>query len=192
VLAGGLSRIYPPEHDELAREVESSGALLSEAAMQMEPLAGMFPARNRIISGLARAVVIVEAAARSGALITATHAGEQGRVVMAVPGSVENAASEGTNGLIRTGAVLCRGVEDVLEELKATAPLISEAPAAPPPELNEEQQRVWEFLADQPRHPDEMAQQLVLTVPQLANILLVLEMKKLVRRLPGNRYERVG
>jgi DNA processing protein len=196
VLAGGLSRIYPPEHDNLAREVEQAGALLSEAAMMMEPLAGIFPARNRIISGLARAVIIVEAAERSGALITATHAAEQGRSVLAVPGSVESPASAGTHELIRKGAVLCRGVEDVLEELQAVAPLVSAAgerrqeAAAPPPGLDEVQQRVWEFLADEPRHLDQMAQQLGLTVPQLANVLLVLEMKKAVRRLPGNRYER--
>src|SRR5437660_67389 len=81
VVAGGLSRTYPPEHADLAREVEAAGALLTESSMQQEPLAGLFPARNRIISGLSRAVVIVEAAERSGALITATHAGEQGRTV---------------------------------------------------------------------------------------------------------------
>lgn len=191
VLAGGLSRIYPPEHADLARQVEQSGALLSEAAMEMEPLAGMFPARNRIISGLSRAVVIVEAAARSGALITATHAGEQGRAILAVPGSIESGASEGANQLIRDGAILCRGVEDVLEELQTTAPLVKASePPAPPPGLDDVQRRVWEFLADQPRHSDELAQQLGLPVPQLANVLLVLEMKKLVRRLPGNRYER--
>ena len=81
VLAGGLSRIYPPEHKDLAAEVAASGALVTEASMRMEPMAGMFPARNRIISGLSRAVVIVEAAEKSGALITATHAAEQGRPV---------------------------------------------------------------------------------------------------------------
>src|SRR4029077_5708545 len=110
VLAGGLSRIYPPEHAELAREVQAAGALVSEANMAMEPLAGMFPARNRIISGLCRAVVIVEAAQRSGALITASHAGEQGRPVFAVPGPVDSAASAGSHELIRKGAILCRGV----------------------------------------------------------------------------------
>src|SRR5438128_10952208 len=78
VLAGGLSKIYPPEHKELAEQVAGAGALVSEAAMRMEPLAGMFPARNRIISGLARGVVIIEAAEKSGALITARHAAQQG------------------------------------------------------------------------------------------------------------------
>ena len=96
-LAGGLSKIYPPEHADLAKEVEASGALITESPLLMEPMAGMFPARNRLISGMSRAVIVVEAAARSGALITATHAAEQGRPVMACPGPVDSLASEGTN-----------------------------------------------------------------------------------------------
>jgi DNA processing protein len=197
VLAGGLSRIYPPEHKDLAKEVEAAGALVSEAAMEMEPMAGMFPARNRIISGLSKGVVIVEAAERSGALITAHHAAEQGRTVFAVPGSVESEASGGTNALIRQGAILVRGAEDVLEELVgipagggAGVSTSVPAPAVPPPEMDETQRRVWEFLAEQPRHLDEVVQQLGLSVAQVSGALLTLEMKKGVRRLPGNRYER--
>src|SRR5207237_9179565 len=117
VLAGGLSRVYPPEHADLAREVEASGALLSEAAMRQDPMAGMFPARNRLISGLSRGVVIVEAAERSGALITAEHAAEQGKPVFAVPGPLDSPASAGVHQLVRKGAILIRGVEDILEEL---------------------------------------------------------------------------
>jgi DNA processing protein len=192
VLAGGLARIYPPEHKGLAEEVQAAGALLSEAAMDMEPMAGMFPARNRIISGLARAVIIVEANEKSGALITASHGGEQGRTVMAVPGPADSPASAGTNALIRKGAILVRGLEDVLEELDgvaavSAAPLL---PAAPPPGLDDSQRRIWEFLGGQPRHLDEMAQQLGMSVPELSTALMVLEMKRVVRRLPGNRYER--
>ena len=190
VLAGGLSKIYPPEHAELARDVQASGALITESEMAMEPMAGMFPARNRIISGLSRAVVIVEAAERSGALITASHAAEQGRSVLAVPGQVDSPASGGTNALIRKGAILVRGVEDILEELDG----IRAAPMPPPPaptSLDDGQRRLWDFLADQPRHLDEMAQKLGLSVPELSGMLLTLEMKRIVRRLPGNRYERV-
>jgi DNA processing protein len=194
VLAGGLSKIYPPEHAELAGQVSASGALLSETKMMMEPMAGMFPARNRIISGLSRAVVIVEAADRSGALITASHAAVQGRPVMAVPGPVDSAASGGTNALIRKGAILVRDAADILEELEgigaATAQARVDEPASPPPVLDEVQRRVWEFLAEQPRHLDEMAQQLSMSVPSLSGTLLTLEMKRVVRRLPGNRYER--
>jgi DNA processing protein len=201
VLAGGLSRIYPPEHGELANAVMSSGALLTESCMEQEPQAGLFPARNRIISGLSRAVVIVEAGERSGALHTAIHASEQGRTVLAVPGPVESEASAGCHKLIRDGAALCRGVEDVLEELhgvstvaqmaKVTEPAQAPvSPSGPPPGLDETQRRVWDFLAGGARSLDEMAQQLMLTVPQLMGLLLLLEMKKIVRRLPGNRYER--
>src|SRR5437867_9368839 len=116
VLAGGLSKIYPPEHAELAQEIEAAGALISEAGMAMEPLAHLFPPRNRLISGLAQGVVIVEAAERSGALITARQAAEQGRTVFAVPGPVDSPASAGTHMLIRQGAILVRGVEDLIEE----------------------------------------------------------------------------
>jgi DNA processing protein len=201
VLAGGLSRIYPPEHKGLAEEVERAGALVTESRMGQEPIAGLFPARNRIISGLSQAVVIVEAAQKSGALITATHAAEQGRAVLAVPGPVDAETSGGTNELIRKGAILCRGADDVLEELRgvsamamaekaAPAPTAPPPPPAAPPALDEAQRRVWEFLGSGPRHQDEMVQQLGVSVAQLAGILLTLEMKKVVRRLPGNRYER--
>jgi DNA processing protein len=198
VLAGGLSRIYPPEHSELADQVTTSGALVTEAAMRMEPMAGLFPARNRIISGLARAVVVVEANEKSGALITARLAGEQGRTVLAVPGPVDSDPSAGSNALIRRGAVLCRGADDVLEELNATAPLVPSADGAPapprqqepPPGLDETQRRVWDFLAEQVQHVDDMARQLQIAVPELSRTLMLLEMKRAVRRLPGNRYER--
>jgi DNA processing protein len=200
VLAGGLSRIYPPEHKGLAEEVARAGALLSEAPMRQEPMAGLFPARNRIISGLSGAVVLIEAAEKSGALITARHAADQGRTVLAVPGAIDSEPSSGTNALIRQGAILCRGVDDILEELhgvsamamaekKAGTAAVS-PPAAPPPQLDEGQRRIWDALAEGPRHVDQLVQQLGMSVVQLSGMLLVLEMKKIVRRLPGNRYER--
>jgi DNA processing protein len=200
VLANGLARVYPPEHADLARQVERAGALLTESCMDQAPLAPLFPARNRIISGLCRAVVIVEAADRSGALLTASHAAEQGRTVLAVPGPVDSECSGGTNELLRKGAVPCRSVEDILEELhgvsavaqmqKATQPPAPAAPAVPPPGLDETQRRLWEALAEGPRHLDELVQRLGLAVPQATTALLMLEMKKAARRLPGSRYER--
>jgi DNA processing protein len=195
VLAGGLSRIYPPEHKDLAEEVVAAGALVSEASMEMEPMAGMFPARNRIISGLARGVVIIEAAEKSGALITASHAGEQGRTVFAVPGPIDCTTSAGTNTLLRQGAILVRSADDILEELDGLAAVQSRAASPPPaaatpPGLDDVQRQIWDFLAGQPRHLDEMAQQLGFKVPQLSTALMTLEMKRVVRRLPGNRYER--
>jgi DNA processing protein len=189
VLAGGLSRIYPPEHKDLAKEVESAGALLSEATMDQEPLPTMFPARNRIISGLARAVVLVEAAEKSGALITAQHAAEQDRPVFAVPGSVDGELSAGTNALIREGAILCRGAKDVLEELDGLAGMQPKA-APPPPALDPMEQSIWDYLANEPRQLEEIVEKSGLSVPKLTGLMLGLEMRKIVRRLPGNRYER--
>jgi DNA processing protein len=118
VLAGGLGRIYPPEHEELARRIASGpGCLISETPMQTPPQPGMFPARNRLISGLSLAVVLVEAGARSGALITAQHALEQGREVFALPGNLDSEASAGCLALLRQGARLIRSVDDLLEDL---------------------------------------------------------------------------
>jgi DNA processing protein len=198
VLAGGLSRIYPPEHRELGDQVAASGALLTESSMAQEPLPGLFPARNRLISGLSRVVVIVEAGEGSGALHTAHHAAEQGRTVMAVPGPADAEASAGCNALIRDGAVLCRGADDVLEELHGVSTVSQAAKSAalapvdkaPPPSLTDEQRRVWDFLAGGVRTVDELAQNLGLTSQQLGAALMMMEMKRVVRRLPGNRYER--
>jgi len=122
---------------------------------------------------------------------------------MAVPGPVDAESSGGCNALIRDGVVLCRGADDVLEELHGVSALAQQAKAAtagsassavptgPPPGLDETQRRIWDFLASGARSVDEMAQQLGLAVPQLSTLLMMLEMKKVVKRLPGNRYERM-
>jgi DNA processing protein len=190
VLAGGLSRIYPPEHAELAREVAAAGALVTEASMGMEPMAGMFPARNRLISGLSCGVVIIEAAERSGALITATHAAEQGRPVFAVPGPIDSATSDGAHQLVRKGAILIRGSQDIIEELEGVRKPVANTHTEKPAGMDDVQRSIWEFLAERPRHVDDMAQSFQLPVPQIISALLTLEMKKIVRRLPGNQYER--
>jgi DNA processing protein len=220
VLAGGLSEIYPPEHADLANEVAGRGALVTETPMTVAPQPGMFPARNRIISGLSRAVVVVEANVRSGALITARHALEQGREVFAVPGPVDSPASAGCLDLIRNGARLVRSADDILDDLKGIAapeygrevrgqktevsqqelpgfsrtsdlrPLTSgEAPAAPPADLTPVQQQLWDLLATR-RHGDELARDAGLAVGDLSRALMQLELKRLIRRLPGNFYER--
>src|SRR6185437_11867428 len=201
VLAGGLSRIYPPEHADLGREIETSGAVLTETSMEQKPLAGLFPVRNRIISGLSKIIVLIEAAQKSGALITASHAADQGRTVMAVPGSVDAPSSGGTHELIRKGAVLCRGVDDILEELHgvsamavaekkaASVPAAPAAPSGPPPGLDDTQRRIWEMLTEA-CHFDELVQRLGLAVPQVSGALMRMDLGKAVRRLPGNRYER--
>jgi DNA processing protein len=199
VLAGGLAKIYPPEHKDLADEVAASGALVTESAMRMEPMAGMFPARNRIISGLCRAVVLVEANEKSGAPITARHAAEQGREVFAIPGPVDNTASAGTLKLLRDGAKLIRHARDLLDDLQTLGPLFSPvlektsvAPAAPaqlPPGLDEGQQKIWEFLSEA-RNVDDLARHVGMNSAALSGVLMTMELKRLVRRLPGNLYER--
>ena len=117
VLASGLLEIYPPEHDKLADEVAASGYLVSESPPRMVPLSGAFPQRNRIISGLSLGTIVVEAADRSGALITARHAYEQGREVFAVPGPIDSRMSRGCHALIKDGAKLVESIDDVLAEL---------------------------------------------------------------------------
>lgn len=200
VLAGGLSQVYPPEHADLAAEVERFGALISEAPMAASPLPQMFPSRNRIISGLSQAVIVVEASDRSGSLITARHAAEQGRDVFAVPGPVDSPASAGCHKLIRDGATLIRGVEDILEALETgqrsdepleptdTHPVVATEP--PPPDLDETGQRIWTLLSTGDQAVDRIAQELEIGVPELTRLLMQMEMKRLIRRLPGNRYER--
>jgi DNA processing protein len=206
VLAGGLARIYPPEHTDLAERIVQHGCLISETPMTMAPQPGMFPARNRIISGLARCVVVVEAGYRSGALITVNHAAEQGREVFAVPGPIDSPASAGCLELIRDGAKLVRSAEDILDDLRGIAPLdpspvstrerrqipASLQPATelcPPQNLDPLQQRIWDAL-DSPKYGDELARLVGRPVSELTQVLMVLEIKKVIRRLPGNRYER--
>ena len=215
VLAGGLSSIYPPEHADLADEVAQHGWLVTETPMTVPPQPGMFPARNRIISGLSRAVVVIEANAKSGALITATHAAEQGRETFAVPGNADSAASAGCLELLRKGARLVRSADDILEDLKGIAsadfaprasqrplaaaasegstqvldPRAADAPRPPAVALDPAQQRVFDALAEK-RHADELARELGLAVGDLSRVLMQLELKKVVRRLPGNFYER--
>jgi DNA processing protein len=212
VLAGGLSRIYPPEHADLATEIARQGYLVSETPLTVAPQPGMFPARNRIISGLSRAVIVVEAGDRSGALITVEHAAEQGRDVFAVPGPVDSPASAGCLDLLRKGAKLVRSAEDVLEDLRGIAapepPVQASGPrerarghlfepqiplaagsTRPPENLEPLQQQIWDAL-DSPRHFDELSRATARSVSELTGGLIGLELKKLVRRLPGNRYER--
>jgi len=197
VLAGGLSRIYPPEHAELADQIAQRGALVTETPMQVAPQPGMFPARNRLISGMCRAVIVVEAHEKSGALITARHALEQNRDVFAVPGPVDSIASAGCMKLLRQGAKLIRGVDDVLEDLQGVEGSTSiaekslfSAPIAPPPDLAGDSKAIWDALSDGPLFIDQLAQRLGLTIPDISKALTMLELKRLVVRKPGSQVER--
>ena len=198
VLAGGLSKIYPPEHAGLAADITVKGAILSEAPMLQAPLPGMFPARNRIISGLSKAIILVEAAEKSGALVTAVHASEQGRPVLALPGSVESSASGGTNSLIRKGAVLIRDVDDVLQELKDWAPSFSqkllpgieeaEKSSKIPDNLDEAEAQIWQALSENECNLDELIRASGQSAGIVAGKLLGMEMKRIIKRLPGSRF----
>jgi DNA processing protein len=198
VLAGGFDRLYPPEHRPLADRIVRAGALVTESVPSQESARGLFPARNRIISGLSRAVVIVQAGEGSGALITARHAAEQGRPTLAVPGPADEEQSAGCHRLLRDGATLCRGVEDVLEEMDGLLPrpqAASDAPVSPPPApprpaLSDDESRVYALLDGAARSMDELAQATGLAVARLSGVLLGMQMKKAVRQLPGNRFER--
>jgi DNA processing protein len=203
VLAGGLGKLYPPEHKELAERVVQQGVLLSEMPMAMAPMPDLFPRRNRIISGLSRATIIVEAALKSGALITARLAGEQGREVLAVPGPIDSEASEGPHQLIRQGATLVRSVDDVLEALQALPQLdtSSEAKAVsprsatpqikePPPTLSPVQLQLWQSLGSESANVDDLVTATQLGISEINSGLLMMELAGHIRRLPGNRFAR--
>jgi DNA processing protein len=196
VLGSGLAHVYPPEHADLAEEIARQGALLSESPPRFAPLAGVFPQRNRLISALALGVIVVEASDRSGALITARHALEQGRDVFAVPGRVDNRMSRGPHRLIRDGAKLIETAEDVLEEL---GPLVQATPAADgqvvhrPAELllNETEQQVLQAVGGETTSVDVVIVATGLPAPQVLSTLTVLEMRRLVRRVGGFSFVRL-
>jgi DNA processing protein len=196
ILASGVMNIYPPEHDKLADLVAASGALISEQPPRSSPLAGTFPQRNRIISGMSLGVIVVEAADRSGALITARHAMEQGRDVFAVPGNVDSRASRGCHRLLRDGAILVESADDVLEQL---GPLVEAAPRDDgrkvhhPAELllNDMEQKLLDVIRCEATSIDEIVVQSGLPVPQVLATLSVLEMRHLIRRLSGTTVIRL-
>ena len=196
VLGNGLAGIYPSEHEEMADEIAAHGAVVSELPMTQEPLAGLFPQRNRIISGLCLGVVVVEAAPRSGSLSTAHHAMEQNREVFAVPGPVDSLASRGCHRLIRDGARLVETVDDILEELGPLVREIRPAPDEPavrhPAELGltDQERSLLGHLDDAPSGVDELIVRTGLTASQVMATLSVLELKRMVKRLPGHQFVR--
>lgn len=194
VLATGLDVPYPPTNVALKQHIARQGCLVTEASLGTPPMPQLFPNRNRIISGLSRAVVVVEAARDSGSLITARCALEQNREVFAMPGPAGAAHSQGSNNLLREGAHLLEGVDDLLSLLSWTAPAVRDAPsllarmAAGDPEAAAVTRPLLTLLAAGPVLADELARSSQLTVGELSRILLQLELAGLVERLPGNQY----
>lgn len=190
VLGSGLEHIYPPEHQTLAEDIAKAGAVISDYPPQTRPESNNFPPRNRIISGLAKGVIIVEAGEGSGALITAEFATSQGREIFAVPGSILQRSCRGTNRLIQDGARVVLGVEDVLEALNLT--LVTEQKAARttlPADPTE--QKLLQCLATEPQHVDEIGAQLGLPIAQVTGTLALMELKGLVRQMGGMHYRAV-
>jgi DNA processing protein len=187
VLGSGLDVPYPPENRGLMEQIASRGAVISEFPPGTEPLAGNFPQRNRLISGLAHGVVVVEAAERSGAMITAAYALDQGKDVFSVPGSIESRTSAGTNLLIKRGAKLVQSVADILEELP---PTIAQGPEPLPPSLTKPEEAIWEALAEQPLHIDSLARSLSVETSRLLATLLGMELRGLIRQQPGKIFAR--
>ncbi len=195
VLGSGLNRVYPPENREIYRRIAASGAVISEFPLDAPPEAHHFPTRNRIISGLSLGTVVVEASRKSGSLITARLALEQGREIFAVPGHIRSLKSTGAHSLIRQGAVLVQSVRDILAEL---GPLMkSEAvrevaekeqlPAELPP-LTAAEETVFRILTPYPVHIDELVDRLGMPPSALSAALLQLELKSLAARAPGNLF----
>ncbi len=192
VLGCGVDMVYPPENRPLFEEMAAQGCLISEFPLGTLPLAENFPRRNRIISGLSRGVLVVEAAEKSGSLITAQYALEQGRDVYAVPGNITSVTSRGCNLLIKQGAKLVDCVDDILEELppgrgtEVAGPLFqtgSRSFALTPKEA-----AIYELLSRSPLHIDEIISQTELTAGEVSSMLLHLELKGAVTSLPGTHY----
>ena len=193
VLGSGVDVVYPPEHTDLYGKITGAGAVLSELPLGTPPFSFHFPSRNRLISGLSLGVVVVEATEKSGSLITAGLALEQGREVFAVPGEAGASRSRGTHRLIRQGAKLVEGVEDIVEEiapqLLSRSPKTGEALSpALPPNMSLEVRSVFELVLRGPLHIDDVIQGSGLSPAKVSEILLDLEIGGFLKQLPGKRF----
>jgi len=196
VLGGGLLKMYPPEHSQLAKEIAQSGAVLSESLPMQAPKSGSFPRRNRIVTGLCLGVIVVEAGDRSGALISARMSMEQGREVFAVPGRVDNRMSRGCHRLIRDGAKLVESIDDVLEELgplARPAKIDSQTSVRHPAEmkLSDQEKKVLQAIGVETTDFDSVVQITGLPAARVLATISVLEVRRLVRRVSGTSFVRI-
>lgn len=187
VLGSGVDQVYPLQNRQLANEVMNNGALVSDYALGTRPEANNFPPRNRIISGLSRAVAIVEAGERSGALITAEFAAEQGRELFAVPGNILNAGSVGCNDLIRQGATPLLSVQDLLDQLNITQATMQQQ-VRRDLSADPQEQRLLSHLSSESLHIDELVRKSNMPAPQVSGLLAMMELKGLVRQVGGMSY----
>ena len=204
VLGSGHGHVYPPQNKKLYEEIARCGAVVTEFENDIEPLPYNFPQRNRIISGLSLGVVVVEAARNSGALITADFAAEQGREVLAVPGKISSLTSAGTNELIKDGARLVQSADDILEELsivemktvsnqgkdRIEEKILKKTKSYIYNSLTDDERKVYKSLSDEPVYIDEILKKSGLATTRATKVLLDLELKRLIRELPGKQYVR--
>lgn len=189
VLGSGLDRIYPTSNQALARQISECGAVISEYPLGIPPDAQHFPRRNRIVSGLSRGVLVVEADHKSGAMITATQAAEQGRDVFAVPGSILSPLSVGPHQLLREGAKLVAEASDILDELHLTAVVEQQATREAIPS-DPTEAALLKLLSHEPTHVDELTRAAGLPSAVVTSALTILELKGLTRQLGAMQYVR--
>ncbi len=196
-LGHGIDHIYPAANTELAKRIAKNGTLCSEFPLGSQPRREHFPQRNRLISGMCLGTLVVEAAKRSGSLITARLASEQGREIFAIPGSIHNPMSRGCHQLIRQGAKLVESAADIVDEL---GPLVehllqttdeSATPAMTASDHDQDYKKLFEALAFDPVTSDELAETSGLTIEQVSSMLLILELEGKVEALAGGRYSRL-
>jgi DNA processing protein len=192
VVGTGLDRVYPARHRELAQRITRQGLIVSELPLGTPPLTQNFPRRNRLIAGLARGTLVVEAALQSGSLITARLASEQGKEVFAIPGSIHSPQSRGCHALIRQGAKLVESVHDILEELPAPRMAQADSDTAPGPAGASPAHPLLDALGFDPVHLDVLSARTGWSAAELQARMLEFELDGLVARLPGGLFQRTA
>jgi DNA processing protein len=191
VIGSGMACLYPSSNRVLADQISEGGAVVSEFPMDRKPDKTTFPIRNRIVSGLSMGVIVVEADLQSGAMITARQALEQGRTVFAVPGRVDQSTSRGPHDLIRNGARLISSIDDVLEEFEMLIPTAKAAQDRPAAAINDEERALLTALEEGEQDVDALIRSSGLKPGTVSSLLIGLEMKRLIRMLPGRRVAKI-
>ncbi len=193
VIGTGIDRIYPSRNRQLAYEIAANGLIVSEFPLGTTPIPSNFPKRNRIISGLSLATLVVEATLKSGSLITARHSIEQGREVFAIPGSIHNPQAKGCHQLIRQGAKLVDQAADIIDDIASLLGYLAEQTDVAPPSqqaLDDDYQQLLQHIGYDPVSIDTLAERSGLTIEQLSSMLLILELNDHIQPAPGGLYSR--